>query len=111
MKFSELKPGQVFKLARWPKREWVKIEPVRSENGKFIRFNVRATDGQMSNMGHSASVLLPPYEPIKNPQSRRYERIKAALTAAGWKSQSAMLTAMADGTVDVPENPNREVAQ
>jgi hypothetical protein len=106
--FKEIPIGQRFRLARLTRGlEWVKIEPVRRENGSVL-YNASSPDGERYNhIGHSAKVILPPYGDTTQAsrQKQRYARLKAAVLAAGWSSIAELETAMLTGAVDVPQKP------
>ena len=104
MTFKELGIGQKFLAASMGRRkEWAKIQPVLFDNGR-VRFNAQATDGSMIKFGHSTKVWLPPYAAATNSerQKSRYSRQTAVVRAKGWTSVSEFMTAIANGTVDVP---------
>lgn len=96
--FKELPIGQEFRLARSPKEVWRKTAPTRTETAYYNATSLRRT----SFMGHSAKVLLPPYEiPAKKPNL--YDKFAAQVRAAGWASAAEYYHAVVDGKVRLPK--------
>lgn len=103
--FKQLEIGQRFRLARAPRRDLIKIEPIRRPNSNSIMYNCQFVDtGRNTNIGHNAKCLLPPYEPTtKRPTT--WQQLTPAVQAAGWRNVGELLAALLAGTVEIPHKP------
>lgn len=107
MTFNDLPVGAKFRILRDSKRqvEWTKIEPILFDAG-HVRYNAMSERGG-HKFGHATKVAIPPYDVQTgaDKQQRRYQLLKEAVQAAGWKSIAEMETAIIRGIVKVPLKP------